>query len=240
MSIIPKSICEVTPLRESKNTSAGNAANTPRKRPEGNFWYDFVKVTGMLPCFLWIRPKVIRKSGKCPRGGVLISSNHPTFLDPIILLTAICERRLHSLATTDLFSSKFKSFMFTQMHCIPVDKNNFSMTTFHEVVTRLKDGKAVVVFPEGQVNRGGGQDIRAFKSGAILMAHRAGAPILPVYIVRREKWYKPQYVVTGEPFDVRATVGPIPTMEQVDKVCEILREKELELKQYFEETHQSR
>ena len=227
-------------MRESSNTTAANTAKASRKRPEGNFWYDFVKVTGFLPTLLWIRPKVIRRSGKCPRGGVLISSNHPTFLDPIILLASIRERRLHSMATTDLFSSRFKAFMFTRMHCIPVDKNNFSMTTFHEVVDRLKSGKAVVVFPEGQVNRDGGQEIRAFKSGVILMAHRANAPVLPVYIVRREKWYKPQYVITGEPFDVRAAIGLIPTMEQVDKVCEILREKELELKRYFEETYHSR
>ena len=95
----------------------------------------------------------------------------------------------------------------------------------------------MVIFPEGQVNRNGGQEIRAFKSGAILMAHRASAPILPVYVVRREKWYHRQYVVVGEPFDVRAAVGMIPTMEQVDKVCEQLRERELELKRYYEEKY---
>ena len=217
---------------------ASRKSGTPRKkRPVGNFWYDFVKVTGLIPGLLWIRPKVIRISGKCPRGGVLISSNHPTFLDPIILLASIRERRLHSLATTDLFSNRLKTFMFTRMHCIPVDKNNFSMTTFHEVVDRMKAGCAVVIFPEGHVNRNGGQEINAFKSGAILMAHRASAPILPVYIVRREKWYHRQYVVLGEPFDVRAAVGLIPTMEQVDKVCEQLREKELELKRYYEEKY---
>ena len=64
--------------------------------------------------------------------------------------------------------------------------------------------------------------------------------MFPVYIVRREKWYRPQFVVTGKPFDVRAAVGPIPTMEQVEKVCEILRKQELELKRYFEETYQLR
>ena len=217
---------------------ASHKSGTPRKkRPVGYFWYDFVKITGFIPGLLWIRPKVIRTGGKCPRGGVLISSNHPTFLDPITLLTAFPSRRLHSLATTDLFSTKLKAFMFSRMHCIPVDKNNFSMTTFHEVLDRLKAGKAVVIFPEGQVNRNGGQEIRTFKSGAILMAHRASAPILPVYVVRREKWYHRQYVVVGEPFDVRAAVGMIPTMEQVDKVCEQLRERELELKRYYEEKY---
>ena len=222
-----------------KETSANKTGTPRKKRPVGNFWYDFVKVTGLIPGLIWIRPKVIRVGGKCPRGGVLISSNHPTFLDPIILLASIRERRLHSLATTDLFTTKLKAFMFTRMHCIPVDKNNFSMTTFHEVVDRLKDGKAVVIFPEGHVNRGGGQEINAFKSGAILMAHHASAPILPVYIVRREKWYHRQYVVVGQPFDVRSAVGMIPTMEQVERVSEQLREKEMELKKFYEETYQA-
>ena len=222
-----------------KETSANKTGTPRKKRPVGNFWYDFVKVTGLIPGLIWIRPKVIRIGGKCPRGGILISSNHPTFLDPIILLASIRERRLHSLATTDLFTTKLKAFMFTRMHCISVDKNNFSMTTFHEVVDRLKDGKAVVIFPEGHVNRGGGQEINPFKSGAILMAHRASAPILPVYIVRREKWYHRQYVIVGEPFDVRSAVGMIPSMEQVEKVSEQLREKEMELKKFYEETHQA-
>ena len=39
------------------------------------------------------------------------------------------------------------------MHCIQVDKENFSMDSFHEVIRRLKDDKVVLIFPEGQVNR---------------------------------------------------------------------------------------
>lgn len=208
-----------------------------KKKRIGNFFYDFVKITGAIPALIWIRPKVIHIGQKCPNGGVLISSNHPTFIDPIIILTAFPWRRLHSLATTDLFTNRMRVFMFTRMHCIPVDKTNFSMTTFHEVVDRLRDGKAVVIFPEGQVNRGDGREVQTFKSGAILMAHRAGAPILPVYIVKREKWYRTQRVVIGEPFDVKTAVGPIPTMEQMNHVTEQLREKELELKRFYEENY---
>lgn len=212
--------------------------SSPKKsKPKGNFLYDFVKITGSVTALIWIRPRVIHMGKTCPKGGMLISSNHLTFIDPIILLTAFFRRRLHFVATQELFSTKLKSFMFTRMNCIPLDKTNFSMATFHEVVDRLTEGKAVVIFPEGQVNRSGGQGIQTFKSGVILIAHRAHVPILPVYIVRREKWYKPQYIVVGEPFDVRGAVGPIPTMEQVDKTCALLQEKELELKQFFEDTH---
>ena len=219
----------------SNNSSKPVSPKKPKKI--GNFWYDFVKVTGAIPALIWIRPKVIHVGPKCPKGGVLISSNHPTFIDPIILLTSFPWRRLYSLATKDLYKTKLHTFMFSRMHCIRVDKTNFSMTTFHEVVDTLKDGKAVVIFPEGQVNQSGGQEIQAFKSGAILMAHRANVPVLPVYIVRREKWYQSQKVIIGEPLDVKAAVGAIPTMEQVNRVCEQLREKELELKRFYETTY---
>lgn len=220
------------------NSNESSKPASPKKPKRiGNFWYDFVKITGAIPALIWIRPKVIHVGQKCPKGGVLISSNHPTFLDPIIVLVSFPWRRLHSLATKDLYKNKLLTFMFTRMHCIQVDKTNFSMTTFHEVVDRLKDGKAVVIFPEGQVNQSGGQEVQAFKSGAILMAHRANTPIVPVYIVRREKWYKTQRVVVGEPFDVKAAVGPIPTMDRVERVCAELRDKELELKRFYEEKY---
>ncbi len=208
-----------------------------KRRIGSNFFYDFVKVTGAIPALIWIRPKVIHIGQKCPKGGVLISSNHPTFMDPITILTSFPWRRLHSLVTKDLYKNKLMTFMLTCMHCIQVDKDNFSMASFHEVVDRLKDGKAVVIFPEGQVNQGDGREVQTFKSGAILMAHRAGAPILPVYIVKREKWYRTQRVVVGEPFDVKAAVGLIPSMEKMNAVTEQLREKELELKRFYEEKY---
>ena len=95
-----------------KKTNEKTAGTPQSKRPVGNFWYDFVKITGLLPGLLMIRPKVIRTGGKCPRGGVLISSNHPTFLDPITLLTAFPWRRLHSLVTKDLYKNKLMTFIF--------------------------------------------------------------------------------------------------------------------------------
>ena len=222
------------------NSNISSKPESGKKRRIGsNFFYDFVKITGAIPALIWIRPRVIHMGQKCPKGGVLISSNHPTFMDPITLLTSFPWRRLHCLVTKDLYKNKLMTFMLERMHCIRVDKDNFSMASFHGAVDRLKEGKAVVIFPEGQVNQGDGREVQAFKSGAILMAHRASAPILPVYIVKREKWYRAQRVVIGEPFDVKSAVGPIPSVDKMNAVSEQLREKELELKRYYEEKYRT-
>lgn len=204
-----------------------------------NFHYDLVKVTAGLPTILLLRPKKYYPDGKKPlaKGGVLISGNHASFLDPVYVHTAFVKRRLHFLATKDLYRTKFMAWFFNAMHCIMVDKENFSVSSFHDVTERLKDGHAVVIFPEGQLNHDGANSVLAFKSGAVFMAYKSGAPILPMYIAPRKKWYSRLEIVYGDPIDVRAEVGAIPSMQEFDRLSEKLHEKELELREYYKSIH---
>lgn len=205
-----------------------------KKKLFSNFYIDFVKATGGLPVLLYLRPKIHRPfKTKVPRGGVLVSANHRSYLDPISVYVTFPWRRVHLMATKDLFDTKMKRAFFTRMHCIEVDKDNFSVSAFHDVVDRLKSGKTVGIFPEGRVNRDK-DNLLVFKSGAVLMAHTAGAPILPIYIAERDKWYRRQHIVIGEPINVRELVGPVPTLDQLNEVSESLRKMEYSLREYFE------
>lgn len=201
-----------------------------------NFLYDFVKITGAPSAYIWMRPKMHYPFGKpYKKGRMMVVSNHPTFLDPITVHLAFPARRLYCVATKDLCQTKPRRMFFEVAHCIIVDKENFSLNSFHEVVGRLKNGKIVVIFPEGKVNKDADdKPLLAFKSGAVLMAHRAAAPILPMYIVKKEKWYQRQHIVMGQPVDIESIMGKMPTMEEMNKVTDLLREKEEELKNFYE------
>lgn len=200
-----------------------------------NFHYNLVKYTGALPAWLWLRPKIHYPFGKpSKKGALMVAANHSTLIDPIIVQLTFPWRYLHSLATKDLFSSRFKAWFFRQMHCIEVDKDNFSLASFHEVVKRLQAKRLVLIFPEGGVHIGGKDAMGAFKSGAVLMAHKAGASILPMHIVRREKWYHRQQVLVGMPLDMSQMLGAMPSMEAVNQASETLRRKQLELVEYYE------
>lgn len=200
-----------------------------------NFLYDFVKFTGAPSAFVWMRPKMHYPFGKPDKKGrLMVISNHPTFLDPITVHLALPFRHLYCVATKDLCATRIRRMFFEIAHCIIVDKENFSMSSFHEVVGRLNQEKVVVIFPEGKVNKDGEKALLAFKSGAVLMAHRASAPILPMYIVKREKWYHRQHIVMGQPVDIASVMGKMPTMEQMNTVTDLLREKEKELKNFYE------
>lgn len=209
--------------------------NKPKKKRESYFMYDFVKVTGSLPILIWLRPKVIyagkKKRGEY-KGGMLVTCNHRGLSDPVMALCVFWNRRLRCLATKDLYDTKLKAWFFNQMHCIQVDKQNFSMDSFHAVVQNLKDDKAVLIFPEGQVNQT--EDMMSFKAGAVLMAHRADKPIVPMYIPKYGKWYNRRVAVVGDPINVREICGKIPTMDKVKEANEYIRNAELKLEELYE------
>ena len=220
------------------NSETNCKDNSTKKIPKNHFLYDFAKVTGALPALIFLRPKVILHGEKATnkvKGGALIVSNHLTYYDPVIIFSAFWRRRVYIMATKDLYSTKLSSFYFRQMHCIPVDKDNFSMSSFRDVTERLNNKKLIAIFPEGQVNHNtNASPLLSFKTGATIMAHKAGANIIPMYIVKREKWYHRQVIMVGEPIDIRAVAGEKATMADLQKASEYVHQKELELAQYYQ------
>lgn len=191
--------------------------------------------TGAIPALIWLRPKVHYPEGKPnKKGALLVLANHRTIIDPILVQTAFPFRRMNSIATKDLFSSPAKEKFFTLMNCIKIDKDNFTTSSFHEIVGRLGEDKLVVIFPEGEVHVESGHEILAFKSGVVLMAHRSGAPVIPLYVAEKKKWYHRQHMVMGAAIDVREMLGRIPTVDTITAVSNTLRDKEIELRAYYE------
>lgn len=215
--------------------SSKNKPAKKRKR-QCNFCYNFVKFTGAIPVLFWIRPKVVycgTKKRKRIKGGALVLSNHVSMTDPLTILCALWYRIPRFIATKEVFDTKRKNSFFTMMHCIKVDRENFNMSTFHEVSDELAAKKVVVVFPEGEINTTSSNSPMPFKSGAILMAHKNNVPVVPVCIVKREKWYRRQVILFGDPIDVRQRVGALPSLAALDALNEEIRATEADLLQNY-------
>lgn len=207
----------------------------PKRKRQSNFCYNFVKITGAIPVLLWLRPKVVycgTDKRRKIRGGALVVSNHVAMTDPIAILYALWYRIPRFVATKELFDTKRKSRFFTRMRCIEVDKDNFNMSTFHAVSDELAAKKVVVVFPEGQINHETSA-LMPFKSGAILMAHKNNVPIIPVCIVKRQRKRDRQIILFGDPIDVRAHCGNVPTLETLNSLSDELRQIEEGLLQKY-------
>ena len=214
-----------------------NNSKKQKKKLFENLVYDFVKITGALPAWIWLRPKYYYPFGKPNKNGpLLVAANHYKASDPVALLLSFPMHRVHILATKQLFDTKITNFFFTQMHCVEVDRENFNISSFREVVNRLKNGRIIGIFPEGKINETEETgSVLGFKSGVVLMAHQGGASVLPVYLSKRTKWYHRQRIVMGAPMNISEMLGKNPSMQRVNEVTEFLREKEIELKAYLDD-----
>ena len=212
------------------------APRTKAKAVSLRFWfYDFVKLTAALPGLIWLRPKWIFASpqAKKPlRGGYLAICNHIGFFDPVYLMLAIWYRRHHFVCDKLFFEGK-KRWLFRRFLCIPVDRENFGMDTLRSIAGELRGGSLVSLFPEGHINDDSGR-LAAFKSGMVLMALQGRAPIVPVYVRPKTRWYQRLRMVIGEPIDIVARYGTRPTLAQIDEIVALLQAGEEELKHYAE------
>lgn len=220
---------EVIKLKNELNKQIEDSELT---KPHNYIIQDIAKITGALPVVLGFRPKFIyenENAKKRIKGPVIYYSNHYSFFDPILLMVAAWNRRLHILVTREAYDKKVVHFFFRQFHCICVDKENFNMNSFRQVELYLKKGKAVGIFPEGGINVDE-KSINTFKSGIVLMALKGNAPIIPVFIEKRTSAIKRTRIVIGEAININDGNERFPSMDRINKVSEILRNKEIELK----------
>lgn len=199
------------------------------------FFYDFFRWSGW-PMLLWYRVKKIYEDENQPKkvkGGALIVANHILYSDIMVLNSAFWNRRLFFVVMKELFSNKFTSWLYHNFGCIPVDRKKPSFQFFKEVTQRLQGGNVICMFPEGHVSFSNDNPMDQFKSGAILLAHQAGVPIIPVYREIRENIFKRQRVVFGKPINLREKYGPQLGVKEIEEATKELFNKELELKEIY-------
>ncbi len=199
--------------------------------------FDFIRISA-IPGLLWFRPKCIYLNDKAKRkmkGGNLLICNHSSFYDPLYLMFIIWYRRHHFIATKELFDTKLKRFLFKKAFlCIEIDRDNFSIATFRNIVDHLKNGELVSMFPEGHVNLDN-EGMKAFKSGMVMMALKSGVPIVPVYLKRREHFYSRLILGVGEPIDINDfKTGEKFSLDDINKASLYLYEQEKKLEEMVE------
>lgn len=208
-----------------------------KKKPKNKIFrlkflvYDVIKWTGALSALIVLRPKIVfenKAAKKTLKGPAVLIANHESFLDPIKLHFAFWYRRMHLVATSELFDSKFKNWFFNSVLCIKVNKEHFNFQTFRDVSNELTNGSVVGIFPEGGLKENSEGNVSPFKAGAVLMALKNNAPVIPIYLNKPKKWYNRQLIVIGEPVKLNNSEGQLP-LSEVENIAKSLREKELNL-----------
>lgn len=200
-----------------------------RPKKSNYLLYDFIRLTAMTG-LLFFRPKRLyadESARRHIRGGAIVVANHFGHFDPMFLMLAIWYRRHHFVCTKDFFDGKFRSWLFTQFHCIPIDRENFSMASLRQITDELEREHLVSMYPEGRVTTS--SQIAPFKSGVAVIAYRSGKPIIPVYILPRKHWYSRLVIGIGPAVNVAETLGAQLSLASINKTIAGLEQAERNL-----------
>ncbi|QOY53439.1 MFS transporter [Candidatus Sulfurimonas baltica] len=109
--------------------------------------------------------------------GALLMGNHVSWVDWLIVQLPI-ERRINYMIDKDIYNWKYCNAIFKKADLIPLS-SKASKNSFFEASNRLKNGRIIAIFPEGQISRN--SDVAKFYRGYEFI-DRNGVDIVPFYI----------------------------------------------------------
>lgn len=112
------------------------------------------------------------------RGPLIVISNHTGSLEVPMLFAWLQPRPLTGWAKVETWDKPLFNWLFTLWGAIPVHRGEADMSALRVALERLEAGYIFGVAPEGTRNRTG-RLLRAHP-GAVTLALRSGAPILPI------------------------------------------------------------
>ena len=159
-----------------------------------------------LGLLIWNRLKIIGSHHIPNKGGVLIASNHTSFLDPPVVGVGYRKRPVHFMARDTLWSSPFSKWWLNSVGCIPISRNSGDSRALKLTINALKKEQVVSIFPEGTRSENG--EIRDAKAGIGFIVKHSKCTVIPAYIngsfkafSKNSKWIKPNKITIcfGEP-----------------------------------------
>lgn len=150
-------------------------------------------------------------------GGVLMLSNHVSYMDALVLAAA-CPRPLRFVMWDALYRVWWMNGFLRYVGTVPISATR-AKDAVRTVATALKEGGLVCLFPEGEITRHG--MVNELRKGFELMARQGHAKVMPVWLdgmygsifsfqgggffkKRPRQFRYPATVWFGEPVDAKA------------------------------------
>jgi len=145
-----------------------------------------------------------------PRGAFIVAANHASLLDWVFVARFV-PRPVRFVLTRDFFDQPALTWAYRRLGVIPIRDGAIELSAVRQLLTTLRRGEIVGIFPEGRITRDGA--LLPPEPGVVALAARADVPIVPVGVAgafeafpRDARWPRPRpvRVAFGAPLVVEA------------------------------------
>lgn len=193
-------------------------------------WYSFWQFWSQVLFILLFDIRIYGVRNVPAHGGVILASNHQSYLDPVIVGLPL-PRRISIMAREGLF--RFAPFgrLIRSLGAFPVKRSSADVRAMREGLRRLEGGEQLLLFPEATRTNDG--SIRPLQPGLAVLASHSKAAVVPVVIEGAfECW--PRHRLLFRPGKVRVSYGRPMSYDgkgsaAAQQFVDVLRERMLDL-----------
>lgn len=146
-----------------------------------------------------------------PSGGVILASNHRSFLDPFAIGCCI-GRPIYFVAKRELFRNPLLGWLLNCLGAFPIRRGASDEESMATARALLERGQAVVIFPEGTRIRTG--SLARPRRGVGRLALESGKPVVPIAVTNSERARRGWRI---RPVKVHIRCGPPLTFPRVER-----------------------
>ena len=143
------------------------------------FWYLLGYSLSKTLAKTFFNYRVIGAENMIEEGPCIIAANHCSYLDPPLVGVA-CKRAIHYLARKSLLDVPILGPILPELNVIPVDQKNADRSALMGAIRVVKNGGAVLIFPEGTRSPDG--RFQCAQPGIGMIVAKTGAPVVPVRV----------------------------------------------------------
>ncbi len=165
-------------------------------------------------------------------GPAIVCANHLSMLDPFLVgYTLNTPHPIAFMGKKELFKYRPLAWLIRGWGAFPVDRSRQDMQALRTALGVLKSGEVLGMFPEG--TRGTTGEMQAVRTGALRLAIRTQAPLIPAGVAGTERSLPrgarfPQparlTITYGPPLDLRALYDHRPSDAEIEACADELRD----------------
>ncbi len=151
--------------------------------------------------------RVIGREKERDEGGFVVCANHVSATDAIALCYAFRKNQVCFMAKKELFKIPVLAQLIRALGAFPIDRGGSDVGAIKKAVELVKGGRCLGIFPQGHRYPCENPRNTKTKNGMALIATKAEADIVPVYIWRKKnkfRLFRRTYIIIGDVIDYRS------------------------------------